>query len=52
VTLQCWIWLLRAKTHQNLEDGAQGRVTKWLDGKGYGLFLNPKVSSSFASTIR
>jgi len=35
-----------------LKHGAQGLVTKWCDGKGYGLFMNAEGASSFASTIR
>ena len=41
VTLQCWIWPTTPKTHPKYwKHGAQGLVTKWCDGKGYGLFLN------------
>jgi N,N-dimethylformamidase len=40
-TLQCWIWPTTPKTHPRYwKHGAQGLVTKWADGKGYGLFLN------------
>ncbi|MBL29211.1 MAG: N,N-dimethylformamidase large subunit [Rhodospirillaceae bacterium] len=40
-TLQCWIWPTAPKTHPKYwKHGAQGLVTKWCDGKGYGLFLN------------
>lgn len=41
VTLQCWIWPTTPKTHPKYwKHGAQGLVTKWCDGKGYGLFIN------------
>ncbi|SDR98248.1 N,N-dimethylformamidase beta subunit family domain-containing protein [Bradyrhizobium canariense] len=41
VTLQCWIWPTTPKTHPKYwKHGAQGLVTKWLNGKGYGLFIN------------
>jgi len=41
VTLQCWIWPTTPKTHPKYwKHGSQGLVTKWCDGKGYGLFLN------------
>jgi N,N-dimethylformamidase len=40
-TLQCWIWPTTPKTHPRYwKHGAQGLLTKWSDGKGYGLFLN------------
>jgi len=40
-TLQCWIWPTAPKTHPRYwKHGAQGLVTKWHDGKGYGLFIN------------
>ncbi len=40
-TLQCWIWPTTPKTHPRYwKHGAQGLVTKWTDGKGYGLFIN------------
>lgn len=40
-TLQCWIWPTTPKTHPRYwKHGAQGLVTKWMDGKGYGLFIN------------
>lgn len=42
-TLQCWIWPTAPKTHPKYwKHGAQGLVTKWSDGKGYGLFINEK----------
>lgn len=41
VTVQCWIWPTMPKTHPKYwKHGAQGLVTKWSDGKGYGLFIN------------
>ncbi|MDI4232095.1 LamG domain-containing protein [Bradyrhizobium sp. Arg237L] len=41
VTLQCWIWPTAPKTHPKYwKHGAQGLVTKWHDGNGYGLFIN------------
>jgi N,N-dimethylformamidase len=44
VTLQCWIWPTTPKTHPKYwKHGAQGLVTKWHDGKGYGLFTCPSV---------
>ncbi|TCK29192.1 N,N-dimethylformamidase [Ancylobacter aquaticus] len=40
-TLQCHIWPTTPKTHPRYwKHGAQGLVTKWMDGKGYGLFIN------------
>ncbi|GGC74552.1 N,N-dimethylformamidase beta subunit family domain-containing protein [Chelatococcus reniformis] len=40
-TLQCWIWPTTPKTHPRYwKHGAQGLVTKWCDGRGYGLFIN------------
>lgn len=40
-TLQCWIWPTTPKTHPRYwKHGAQGLVTKWSGGKGYGLFIN------------
>ena len=44
-TLQCWIWPTTPKTHPRYwKHGAQGLVTKWASGRGYGrgygLFLN------------
>ena len=44
-TLQCWIWPTTPKTHPRYwKHGAQGLVTKWTNGRGYGrgygLFLN------------
>ena len=40
-TIQCWIWPTTPKTHPRYwKHGAQGLVTKWSDGKGYGLFIN------------
>jgi N,N-dimethylformamidase len=40
-TLQCWIWPTTPKTDpQYWKHGAQGLVTHWAAGKGYGLFLN------------
>ena len=40
-TLQCWIWPTTPKTHpQYWRHGAQGLLTRWSDGKGYGLFIN------------
>jgi N,N-dimethylformamidase len=40
-TLQCWIWPTTPKTHAKYwKHGAQGLMTKWSDGKGYGLFIN------------
>ncbi len=40
-TLQCWVWPTTPKTHPRYwKHGAQGLVTKWSQGKGYGLFLN------------
>ncbi|WP_029356607.1 N,N-dimethylformamidase beta subunit family domain-containing protein [Bosea sp. 117] len=40
-TLQCWIWPTTPKTHPRYwKHGAQGLVTKWSQGKGYGLFIN------------
>lgn len=40
-TLQCWIWPTTPKTHPRYwKHGAQGLVTKWMGGKGYGLFIN------------
>jgi N,N-dimethylformamidase len=48
VTLQCWIWPTTPKTHPKYwKHGAQGLVTKWLDGKGYGLFLNAEGCIEF-----
>jgi N,N-dimethylformamidase len=41
VTLQCWVWPTMPKTHPKYwKHGAQGLMTKWCDGKGYGLFIN------------
>ncbi|MCQ0988040.1 LamG domain-containing protein [Jiella marina] len=41
-TLQCWIWPTTPTTHPKYwKHGSQGLVTKWMDGKGYGLFINP-----------
>lgn len=40
-TLQCWVWPTTPKTDPRYwKHGPQGLVTKWSDGKGYGLFLN------------
>ena len=40
-TLQCWIWPTTPKTDKRYwKHGAQGLVTKWSGGKGYGLFIN------------
>ena len=40
-TLQCWVWPTTPKTHPSYwKHGAQGLMTKWCDGKGYGLFIN------------
>jgi N,N-dimethylformamidase len=40
-TLQCYIWPTMPKTHPRYwKHGAQGLVTKWSGGKGYGLFIN------------
>ena len=40
-TMQCWIWPTTPKTHPKYwRHGAQGLMTKWCNGKGYGLFLN------------
>jgi N,N-dimethylformamidase len=48
VTLQCWIWPTTPKTHPKYwKHGAQGLVTKWHDGKGYGLFLNAEGCIEF-----
>ena len=48
VTLQCWIWPTAPKTHPKYwKHGAQGLVTKWSDGKGYGLFINEEGHVEF-----
>jgi N,N-dimethylformamidase len=48
VTLQCWIWPTTPKTHPKYwKHGAQGLVTKWYDGKGYGLFMNAEGCIEF-----
>ncbi len=48
VTLQCWIWPTTPKTHPKYwKHGAQGLVTKWHDGKGYGLFINEEGCVEF-----
>jgi N,N-dimethylformamidase len=48
VTLQCWIWPTTPKTHPKYwKHGSQGLVTKWHDGKGYGLFLNAEGCIEF-----
>jgi N,N-dimethylformamidase len=48
VTLQCWIWPTTPKTHPKYwKHGAQGLVTKWCDGKGYGLFINEEGCVEF-----
>ena len=48
VTLQCWIWPTTPKTHPKYwKHGAQGLVTKWHDGKGYGLFMNAEGCIEF-----
>ena len=48
VTLQCWIWPTTPKTHPKYwKHGAQGLVTKWCDGKGYGLFINEEGCIEF-----
>lgn len=40
-TLQCWIWSTTPKTDSRYwKHGAQGIVTHWCGGKGYGLFIN------------
>lgn len=40
-TLQCWVWPTTPKTHPRYwKHGAQGLLTKWSGGKGYGLFIN------------
>lgn len=40
-TMQCWIWPTTPKTHPKYwRHGAQGLMTKWCNGKGYGLFIN------------
>ena len=40
-TVQCWIWPTTPKTHPKYwRHGAQGLVTKWCNGKGFGLFIN------------
>ncbi|MCW0182359.1 MAG: LamG domain-containing protein [Zavarzinia sp.] len=40
-TLQCWIWPTTPATDPRYwKHGPQGLVTKWSDGKGYGLFIN------------
>ncbi|MCP2821135.1 LamG domain-containing protein, partial [Salmonella enterica subsp. enterica serovar Typhimurium] len=41
-TLQCWIWPTTPKTDKRYwKHGAQGLVTKWSGGKGYGVFTKP-----------
>lgn len=40
-TLQCWVWPTTPKTHPKYwRHGAQGLLTKWVNGAGYGLFIN------------
>jgi N,N-dimethylformamidase len=40
-TMQCWVWPTTPKTHPKYwKHGAQGLMTKWSNGKGYGLFIN------------
>ncbi len=40
-TLQCWVWPSLPKTHPRYwKHGAQGLVTRWCGGEGYGLFIN------------
>ena len=48
VTLQCWIWPTMPKTHPKYwKHGAQGLMTKWSGGKGYGLFINEEGCLEF-----
>ena len=40
-TLQCWIWPTMPKTDPSYwKHGAQGILSKWHKGQGYGLFIN------------
>ncbi|MCW5717455.1 MAG: LamG domain-containing protein [Bauldia sp.] len=48
VTLQAWIWPTTPRTHPKYwKHGAQGIVTKWHDGKGYGLFIGEDGAVEF-----
>lgn len=40
-TLQCWIWpTMPTKPDGYWHPGAQALIAKWIDGEGYGLFIN------------
>jgi N,N-dimethylformamidase len=40
-TLQCWVWpTMPVKPHGYWRAGPQALIAKWLDGAGYGLFID------------
>lgn len=40
-TLQCWVWPTMPKTHEMYwKHGDQGLLCKYMNGKGYGLFID------------